>query len=832
MPNLRTTPVSGLWVLSLVAYLCANAQAAEPAVTLTVLPEESGSLFYAPMGRTRADEEPKGKLWFELDIRNDGATNLTLQSLRVTLQGVDVSIPKPVVCAAGTTEKVKLEGSSDPDLDELVEVPHPAPGSVTIRAYFKGNPTPKSIQRPLIPYVPDVAGGRYLFPADEGDIGPDQYFAGGVHEPPHPQGWGTDWKVYRVTPNGSKTDIVDKTDGTANEHKLGWGVPIRAIADGIVLRVNSGYANNPKPGRRALQRMSILHEDRRVRDVRIVGLGTTSYLVERVAGLLRLDSGLAQLAVWQTKRSGRSIELLGATEPDPRDTVTRIAADNLDPSRVVAAFRLANGRLRVLVWTLTVTDEGLAIDRSTGVDGDPVTEVSVAALSTTRFVTAARTVGGELSVRLWEAPDAGGAPRIAAEATVSGGTSVVATPLGETRFATSFRNPASNLMVSLWDLVASSREPNSTISLQKRGEETADAVTHVDAARVVAGKWVTAVRRTDGTLKLIQWSPSKDGSSLVPELETTPGVALSNARLSVTHATGGDGPDNVLTASIGEGANFEIHGWGNPDKLPGKFEDSADNSDEEATEVSVDETGEAMLFFAGARKPDGTLALSTWKWGFGGGNSVYVLHGDVRVFYAHFQENSIDLRAIYAGAPVAAGQILGRMGNSGSAGDVHTHIHAERLEALAPIDRIIADEAAGQLKLIGFRPFPFSAARATGFADLRPGGEDNPTNSFHALNGEGSYSPMLAIRPRTRTRYLDPSATGTSPTGGKEIVPDRLPIGGPYRGTVGAAAGASPAASRLYIRGGTYDERVVLTRPMTLLRYDYYRTDGPVIIGR
>jgi uncharacterized membrane protein YfcA len=64
------------------------------------------------------------------------------------------------------------------------------------------------------------------------------------------------------------------------------------------------------------------------------------------------------------------------------------------------------------------------------------------------------------------------------------------------------------------------------------------------------------------------------------------------------------------------------------------------------------------------------------------GNQVVLRCGDANVVLAHLRQGTV---AIHAGAPIAAGTVLGRVGNSGSSGEPHLHIHAERKGIAVPI---------------------------------------------------------------------------------------------------------------------------------------------------
>ena len=57
------------------------------------------------------------------------------------------------------------------------------------------------------------------------------------------------------------------------------------------------------------------------------------------------------------------------------------------------------------------------------------------------------------------------------------------------------------------------------------------------------------------------------------------------------------------------------------------------------------------------------------------GNHVVVACHGVRVFLAHLQRGSV---SVQPGASVAAGDVVGRVGNSGNTSEPHLHVHAVR----------------------------------------------------------------------------------------------------------------------------------------------------------
>lgn len=69
------------------------------------------------------------------------------------------------------------------------------------------------------------------------------------------------------------------------------------------------------------------------------------------------------------------------------------------------------------------------------------------------------------------------------------------------------------------------------------------------------------------------------------------------------------------------------------------------------------------------------------------GNHVWIRHGDELVVYTHMQKNSIPAALKVEGAPVKAGQMVGRSGNTGNSSGPHEHAEAAQTgnESLRPL---------------------------------------------------------------------------------------------------------------------------------------------------
>jgi hypothetical protein len=530
-----------------------------------------------------------------------------------------------------------------------------------------------------------------------------------------------------------------------------------------------------------------------------------------------------QIAIWDLFSDGRGMTARGTAASQPGETVQAIALEPIALTRFVTSVRLANDVHRFIVWD--VSGGGATVSRTGEYDDFAVREVSLAKLTGTRVASAVRNAAGNLRVAVFSV---GANPDMLIADTYLAVTAVGVTRVGDTRFAASARTAAGTLRTIVWDYTDGDGVPD---TLDRRGEQTGEAITRLAATFAPSGKWVTATRTTaGGLLKLTRWSASANGNTVTPELETVTASVIQNTALAICPGSGQDDNDNVASAAALAGGAFHIHGWGDPDTLPAMYEDSADRTLGTATAVSIAQTARSQ-FIVGARTAEGNLKLSTWHWGFGGGNAVYVLHGDCRVLYAHLLAGSVDVNVIHAGATVAPGQLLGRMGNSGSAGSPHTHIHADRVFPITSIADMIAREALGTLPTIGARPIPFAGARTMRLGWIEPGGEGNANNNFTTMNGHGVFDMLLGIRPGTNARYVDRTNFRAFPNGRKEWLLTNPETGGPFPTVTQGLSGAG-SGTRMFIRGGSYPPAVIFSTPMTVRRYDYYEDESPAVIGQ
>ena len=119
--------------------------------------------------------------------------------------------------------------------------------------------------------------------------------------------------------------------------------------------------------------------------------------------------------------------------------------------------------------------------------------------------------------------------------------------------------------------------------------------------------------------------------------------------------------------------------------------------------------------------------------GDGNGNFFTITTGRETVLYAHLQPGTLNRGLLRAGAPVKAGEYLGRAGNSGASSGPHLHIHA---------NKTIAGDAKSWNNL--GRPMPMRGAQAVAWASIESSAATAP---WVKLNGRGFPTTGCAIWP-------------------------------------------------------------------------------------
>ena len=128
----------------------------------------------------------------------------------------------------------------------------PAPQSVAVSFHFRGYRDPFVVTRPLVEWKSAIAGGAYRFPIAREDLpvgtyvsDDDTHVVGSGHRGTDGQRFAYDYGVFRWTGSGWSGVVEGSKPGRRrkNEDFLIWGIPIRAMADGWVLRCYSSVAD-------------------------------------------------------------------------------------------------------------------------------------------------------------------------------------------------------------------------------------------------------------------------------------------------------------------------------------------------------------------------------------------------------------------------------------------------------------------------------------------------------------------------------------------------------------------------------------------------------------
>jgi hypothetical protein len=171
-------------------------------------------------------------------------------------------------------------------------------------------------------------------------------------------------------------------------------------------------------------------------------------------------------------------------------------------SALVTAVRDGNGDLKVIAWEIgsggTLTQRGEAT-------AGPISEIAVAEVYRGTFVTAVINNEGELQVIAWDInPDNGSVNRLG-DARAGAVSAVSVAPLKRRKVATAVINSYGNLQVIIWEIT----ESGDVRRLSDANAGVASEVSAVDLREIE--HLATAVINSYGQLEIITWAVSFDG---------------------------------------------------------------------------------------------------------------------------------------------------------------------------------------------------------------------------------------------------------------------------------------------------------------------------------
>ncbi|HSB08925.1 MAG TPA: peptidoglycan DD-metalloendopeptidase family protein [Blastocatellia bacterium] len=726
----------------------------KPKVTVSFEPEENGKLVYlaaVPMAEGKA---PSSLLAFRVRIKNDGDSTVRLKKIQVVLLPLPgqpghpppliFSFDRDVEIASGKTKESQIKK------DEKISVPAFPISQVQIALFFAGHDEPVVSTRLLGRHKSPTPQQSYRFFGNTHDMGFDEYFCQSRHTDAAQFfeydmkvcGWNEEKNNFTLTKPG--------TSGDSNGDYFGFGKPLYAMADGTVISFANDRDENPIPGERALIRLGE-NEAGPVNALSLFRLNN-----QRMATAMSTATGTLKLILWETVVNGNHItelQLSRLGDAEAETTISQVAGVALSETRLVTAVRTATGRLKVIVWS--VSTDGLTITRL-GEDGaGSVGRVSLAKLNSNRIAVAVQTAEGNLELIVWDISSDGLTLKRVGDEQAGAVKKACVTALSSKRVLTAVQTSGDKLKVIVWDVSGAG-------TVTRRGDAEGGSISDVGMALVNSNRArvVTAVRTTNGKMKLTVWETDSDGN--VKDIDDLEAGEIS----AVAVASPKDELDDLATCVITKAGALKVNTWKSADQDDDSKVGLTRYSNNDAGAINLtdiiwlksDET--PHLIVTAVRTSGGNLKLIVWWLSGGGGNHIYLLHGNELVYFAHMMKGSLNPAVCKLGASVKQGQFVGRMGNSGSAGGPHCHIEASRAPDNMTVEQMIEEHQQGTLAdKIVYRPMPFHNAQALSLSDVKPGILED--NKFALVDDQGFYWESMAIWPGSTTPGI--------PTGRDEI---------------------------------------------------------------
>lgn len=530
--------------------------AAAPPTSVNVVFEKAETVFndayvYQTIAGDTEDSPTRARLAIDLFLRND-------ETFPIMIDHVTLHFDQPAIASMVLENGLQMKCGNN---DTMMTIPSsylvmpagtqcrlgltpdpllnlPVPGRLGISVAYKGILLATTIpERDLVPYTNTTETGTYRFPARAADLPAGQFWSGrpalsGKHHrftsrTNNDEVYAYDLGVIRKNASGiwvsyKELEAGDTVVNDENDDFLCWGVPVYAMADGIVDNFDDGNNDNLPgeiPNGAQPNFFSIAHGEEKV-----------------WYGHLRKDSlNPLLMAAGAVVKEGDYLGQCGNSGSSSAPHLHVQVVRNGDPMPLHFSDAFVIERNTALVdplqgnspWS-TLNKKGLppsqaaisaaGLRRRDDTADVGITDVALVSPNSTRTVTASRTAGGNLRTSLWRTDSSGDAVLLASDS--GGGVDKVAlaVPNSTQDAALAMITAAGNLKLVGYDVT--------TNGISRAGEYNSTAALDVAAAAAPYSKGiVTALRTTTDGLRIAAWTVDPAASQILFRGELTTGTS-------------------------------------------------------------------------------------------------------------------------------------------------------------------------------------------------------------------------------------------------------------------------------------------------------------------
>lgn len=733
--------------------------------TFTVGPMDDGIVVYLRVAPPANGSLPKAMLYLWIDIANLNEQTINLTGIKVSFTGGNQPprqfdrVAEIGKSNAGSSTRVYLRTSQA----MLLENP-PFPTAVKVDLIFKEFPQP--IETNLFTLGPRAVSYNF-FTRDDGTTTFGKYIGlKGAHADTYDEG-GTQVFAQDTLAYGWIGDLFNRKisevripKSTKNTDYFLYGRPLYAMGSGEVVEADDSNMDNPEKGVRLFLRRpgdgdntvfetfnDIDAACERCAINKVPNTNVNVYSNRILIAVARKQSNQLMLTLLEQDNKALTIKKLAqiwTAIPAHKVSVLYFPSGVLAVTATSVVNLFANANLTL--WSTPVNAAIVQLDQVSLPNvrsAIKMLRVVVESAGMLLTVSKADLNNETLTMTLWSLSG----NKFTPQATHTFGT-VLSFDVGlitGARFFTVVQTPVVGFFrVIGWEIVVG---PSAT-TFVKLGEDLIGGATEASAVNVenedVKSPFGVAVVRTNKNVNFHVYRMEDDGTvirMLDPYVGTTQASmikAVNFKKKTVAVLSRQSGRLHVTTMDLkinsGPTVDPQVHAELDTTETTDYF-CAAELKTPQTTLVSV------------IRKNDGFAKVILWQ--YSDNNVMRIRYGNEIVTYAHLKAGSIPpgLKppADNVSIPVNANTPVGEMGNSGSGGGPHMHIHVGRI-----LDKYL-NFSISQLRQLyqqgvdptEVRPLQFHGVKSLRMSDLVEFGD----NDFHTMDKEGSYGETCAVLP-------------------------------------------------------------------------------------